>query len=288
MIAILLSAYNGAKYIEEQIDSLLSQTFQNFVIYIRIDGSTDGTAGIVDGYSYKYPDKIQRVDIDGDNLGCGQSFMWLLEHVEADYYMYCDQDDVWLPTKVEETLAKMKIHDETGYKETPCVVFTDAIVTDANMNIIFDSLWTSNHRNPEDAKDIYRYLIYRQPALGCTMMFNNKARFLALRAKEFADRSEGAHDRLIVCLCAECGEVDYIDKPLIKYRQHGNNVSSYLSKTIDGRISIFKHIVLSPIKVVRSFKYRFQRVKYLPFRVSYSRLFFTMCVKWLTPSRWNK
>lgn len=94
MIAILLSAYNGADYIGKQIDSLLSQTYQDFTIYIRDDGSNDGTIGIIDSFVNKFPDKVKHVDRNGDNLGVGQSFMWLLEHAMADYYMYCDQDDV--------------------------------------------------------------------------------------------------------------------------------------------------------------------------------------------------
>ena len=288
MIAILMSAYNGAKYIEEQIGSLLSQTFQDFVIYIRIDGSTDGTTEIVDRYVEKYPEKIKHVDVKRGNLGCGQSFMWLLENVNADYYMYCDQDDVWLQTKIEETLRKMKEHDETGHEGVPCVVFTDAIIVDAQMNVMFESLWKSNHRNPDDAKDFYRYAIYRQAALGCTMMFNNEARRLALGVKQFPDRKHGRHDRLIVLLCAKFGIVDYIDKSLIKYRQHNNNVSSYLSKTNNNKMEIVRLIMLSPKQRFDRIFSKFSKLRYMPFHVSYTRLFFTMCGKWFNMKRWNK
>ena len=286
MIAILMSAYNGAAYIREQIDSLLAQTCQDFVVYIRVDGSTDGTTEIVDEYAKKYSDKIKHLDVGGNNLGCGQSFMWLLEHTEADYYMYCDQDDVWLPTKVEETLAKMREHDETGHKDVPCVVFTDAIITDDKMNVMYDSLWKSNHRNPEDAKDVYRYAVYRQAALGCTMMFNNKTRNVALSVKTFPDE-RGQHDRLLVFLCAKLGEVDYVDEALIKYRQHGNNVTSYLNKT-STRTRIIKAWSTSPGKHFRSLQNRFGRMKKLPFPVSFARIFLTMCGKWINTRSWNK
>lgn len=287
MIAILMSAYNGAEYIGEQIDSLLAQTCQDFVAYIRVDGSTDGTTEIVDRYVDKYPEKIKHVDINGENLGCGQSFMWLLEHAEADYYMYCDQDDVWLPTKIEDTLKKMKEHDKTGHKEVPCVVFTDAIVVDAQMNVLFDSLWKSNHRNPEDAKDVYRYAVYRQAALGCTIMFNNEARRNALKVRQFPDRKQGQHDRLIVLLCAKLGEVDYLEKQLIKYRQHERNVTSYMTKSQTTLTEVFLKSILSPRKRYESMKCRFSRLKMLPFPISYNKLFFTMCKKWITPSKWN-
>lgn len=286
MIAILMSAYNGADYIREQIDSLLAQSYQDFAVYIRVDGSTDGTTEIVDEYAGKYPDKIKHVDVGGENLGCGQSFMWLLEHTEADYYMYCDQDDVWLPTKVEETLAKMKEHDETGHKDVPCVVFTDAIVVDSKMNTMFDSLWKSNHRNPEDAKDVYRYAVYRQAALGCTMLFNNETRRLALSVPRFPDRT-GQHDRLLVYLCARLGVVDYITKPLIRYRQHSANVTSYLNR-IQTRKSIFKIMILTPRTRIRNMKIRYGRMRYLPFPVYFTKIFYTICSKWLFPNRWSK
>lgn len=285
MIAILMSAYNGAKYIREQIDSLLGQTYQDYVVHIRVDGSTDGTTEIVDEYARKYSEKIKHVDVGGSNLGCGQSFMWLLEHTEADYYMYCDQDDVWLPTKVEETLAKMQEHDATGHRDVPCVVFTDAEVVDSELNTMFGSLWKSNHRHPEDAKDVYRYAVYRQAALGCTMMFNNETRRLALNTRKFPDMT-GQHDRLLVFLCAKLGKVDYVETPLIKYRQHSANVTSYLNR-VHTRNSVIKSIVSSPQLRWERLKLRYARLKYLPFSVSYFKIFWMICMKWLEPKKWD-
>lgn len=281
-----MSAYNGANYIREQIDSLLNQTYKDFEVHIRVDGSADGTTEIVDEYANRFPDIIKHVDINGDNLGCGQSFMWLLEHTEADYYMYCDQDDVWLPTKVEETLSKMKEHDATGHREVPCVVFTDAEVVDSELNTMFESLWKSNHRHPEDAKDVYRYAVYRQAALGCTMMFNNETRRQAMRVKTFPDR-DGQHDRLLIYLCAKLGEVDYLSKPLIKYRQHGANVTSYLGK-VQTRKTIVIRTLLTPRERIKVQKIKFARLKLLPFPVSYFKIFITQCGKWLRPKKWNQ
>lgn len=286
MIAILLSAYNGAKYVSEQIDSLMIQTCQNFKLYIRVDGSADGTSEIVDDYARRFPNKIFRVDRDGNNLGCGQSFMWLLEHTEADYYMYCDQDDIWLPTKIEETLHKMQELDTTGHEKTASVVFTDAIITDENMNVTADSLWKSNHRNPEDARDVYRYAVYRQAALGCTMMFNNEARRLALTGKAYpAER--GLHDRLVVFVCAKYGKVGYVSKPLIKYRQHSKNVTSFQKITNEGQGTVARKVLKNPLRVFNVFEIKFGCMNNLPFHISKSRLFFMLCWKWIMPNRWN-
>ena len=143
-----MSAYNGANYIRTQIDSLLSQTYKDFEVYIRVDGSADGTTEIVDEYANRFPDKIKHVDINGENLGCGQSFMWLLEHTEADYYMYCDQDDVWLKQKVELSFEQMK-RQETACQGKPVIVYTDLYVTDAALNITNGSFWQEICLHPE-------------------------------------------------------------------------------------------------------------------------------------------
>lgn len=286
MIAILLSTYNGADYIGKQIDSLLSQTYQDFTIYIRDDGSNDGTIGIIDSFVNKFPDKVKHVDQNGDNLGVGQSFMWLLEHAMADYYMYCDQDDVWLPEKVELTLKKIQEIDKTGHAEMPCCAFTDAIIVDGQLNHLYDSLWKSNYRNPEDAKDVYRYAVYRQAALGCTMIFNNGARRYALQNKQFPFR-RGQHDRFVVYLCAVFGKVTYLDKPLIKYRQHGKNVTSYINKT-QTRFSVVENILLSPKKVHSHLSDNFGRLKMLPINVSYAKIFVMLIQKWIFTSKWKK
>ncbi len=278
MIAVLLSAYNGEKYIAEQIESLLAQTYEDFRVFIRDDNSTDKTRSIINNYKSKFPEKIELVDINGKNLGCGQSFMMLLKIVKADYYMYCDQDDVWLPTKIEETLSKIKEIDETGHGSTPCVAFTDAIVVDSNLNVLYDSLWNSNNRNPEDTKDVYRYEVYRQAALGCTMMFNNKAREICLQAIDYPDKS-GHHDRLVIFICAHYGAITYLKKQLIKYRQHGTNVTSYTNRIYNRKKVLGS--MKSPFYTQKRLYNRFKQLKKLPFHVSLIKLYITMLKKWI-------
>ena len=102
MIAILMSTYNGERYLREQIDSLLNQTYKDWKLYIRDDGSTDETISIIESYVNDYPDLIVLLKDDLGNLGSARSFMRILSVVDADYYMFCDQDDVWLPNKVKD------------------------------------------------------------------------------------------------------------------------------------------------------------------------------------------
>ena len=106
-IAILLATYNGGQYLREQLDSLFAQTNQDFRIVIHDDGSTDNTVEIINEYKEKYPERIEV--LDGKPKGTPKAnFMYLLSEVEADCYFFCDQDDVWLPTKVEESLKAFK------------------------------------------------------------------------------------------------------------------------------------------------------------------------------------
>ena len=168
----------------------------------------------------------------------------------------------------------------------PCCAFTDAIIVDGQLNHLYDSLWKSNYRNPEDAKDVYRYAVYRQAALGCTMIFNNGARRYALQNKQFPFR-RGQHDRFVVYLCAAFGKVTYLDKPLIKYRQHGKNVTSYINKT-QTRFSVVENILLSPKKVHSHLSDNFGRLKMLPINVSYAKIFVMLIQKWIFTSKWKK
>ena len=105
-LAILMSTFNGEKYLKEQIDSLLNQEYEAFDIYIRDDGSTDQTVSILENYEHIYPNIYLLKDTQG-NIGVFKSFMYLLSQVHADYYMFCDQDDVWLSNKISMSMKRM-------------------------------------------------------------------------------------------------------------------------------------------------------------------------------------
>ena len=124
MIAILMSTYNGECYLKDQIESILSQTYKDWILYIRDDGSTDRTIRIIKTYVGNYPDKIIYEYDRLGNLGSGRSFMKLLSSIDSDYYMFCDQDDVWLPSKIEKTYLKMKSL-EMNHAHNAIAVFTN-------------------------------------------------------------------------------------------------------------------------------------------------------------------
>jgi glycosyltransferase involved in cell wall biosynthesis len=100
VLVILMATFNGESYVGSQIDSLLEQTYQNWHLIIRDDGSQDNTVGKLQHYRALHPDKITLIDDDNLNLGARSNFARLLTHAESDYIMLCDQDDIWLPQKV--------------------------------------------------------------------------------------------------------------------------------------------------------------------------------------------
>jgi glycosyltransferase involved in cell wall biosynthesis len=107
-VQILLATYNGARFLREQLDSLFNQTFQDFTVLIRDDGSTDNTVQIIEEYNQKFPNKITLLEDSFKNVGATQNFGILLENATADYIFFCDQDDIWVKHKIEKSLQKIQ------------------------------------------------------------------------------------------------------------------------------------------------------------------------------------
>ena len=134
-----MATYNGEKYIEEQLESLLEQTLQNFKIFIQDDCSQDKTIQIIQDYQRKYPDKIF-FGINKKNTGSAKhNFFNLLLHYKDDYIMLCDQDDVWNADKIEITFNEMKRMEKLHGQQTPILVHTDLTVVDSDLKVINSS-----------------------------------------------------------------------------------------------------------------------------------------------------
>ena len=170
MVAVLMSTYNGEKYLEEQLDSLLNQTFENWKLYVRDDGSTDGTQQIIEKYALTDDRILWQKDEQG-NLGPASSFLTLLTAVDSDYYMFCDQDDVWLPNKMASALEKIK-KEEQKKPNRPFLVIADAKVTDENLRVLNASFWKYNRFPPKLLAKNRNYINVFNAAPGCTMLFN--------------------------------------------------------------------------------------------------------------------
>ena len=217
MIAIILVTYNGELFLREQINSLLNQTNNEFMLYIRDDGSTDKTLVIISEYTSKYPNIVYCED-NITHRGACNGFLWLLEQVEADYYMFCDQDDIWMNFKVALQYKIMK-EEETRYNEQPILIHTDLIVTNSILEMITPSLW--DHDGIVPSKIGRKYLCLVNYVTGCTTFFNRKARDLAI----VANTNATMHDHwLAVCVDAAHGRIISLPVATVLYRQHDNNV----------------------------------------------------------------
>ena len=212
-INILLSTYNGSKYLKEQLDSLLSQTYKDIEIIVRDDGSSDNTIEILKSYNIKPIDtKI--------NLGAMGSFEELLKYAlqnsNSDYFMFCDQDDVWDTKKVEKTLAKME-EMEKEFGNIPLLVHTDLEVVDEKLNTINSSFMNFQKINPRISK--FHNLLIQNAITGCTVMINRKLAQMCLPIPDKAIM----HDWWIGLVATQFGKIGYLNESTIKYRQHTSN-----------------------------------------------------------------
>ncbi|MBQ6559507.1 MAG: glycosyltransferase family 2 protein [Erysipelotrichaceae bacterium] len=230
-LTVLMSTYNGEKYLAQQLDSLLNQTLKPDRILIRDDGSNDGTIDILEAYS----EKNKCISYyRGNNLGAGRSFWELIKTCEeADYYALCDQDDVWMPEKLEKAIAALKQEDE-DQALLYCSKFT---LTDENLNPI-DSKVSSLY----NFSDFPHALLYHT-APGCTFVFNHAAREKLL-PYDVDQEYFVIHDALIHKVVTMFGRMILDEHSYLYYRQHSNNeigMTADVFKTFAGRIHRFLH-----------------------------------------------
>ncbi|MBE0598206.1 MAG: glycosyltransferase family 2 protein [Desulfuromonadales bacterium] len=219
-IDILLSTYNGERYLREQLESILAQSFTDWRLLIRDDGSADATVSMVADYARRYPERICLAESAGGNLGACQSFARLLELAEAPYVMFSDQDDVWLVDKVTASYRRLQQLEAEHGSDTPCLVFSDVTVVDQQLQPLAPSLWRYQGTSPAVATRLNRLLLMN-PANGCTMLFNR-----ALLAAAAPIPGEALmHDFWLALVAAVVGRSSYLEEPTLLYRQHGRNES---------------------------------------------------------------
>lgn len=214
MVTVLLAVYNGEKFLKQQIDSILDQTVTDIKIIIRDDGSTDNSLKIIDNYCDKHPQIISK--LEGAPTGSAkQNFAELLKNCDSDYIMFCDQDDVWLPDKIEKTLTAMK-SAESGEK-TPVLVHTDLKVVDQNLNVISPSFFEFQQLKQD--KISLPQLLVQNYVTGCTVMINR-----ALKEKCGAiPQNCIMHDWWLAMVAVLFGKLVCVSDPTMLYRQHANN-----------------------------------------------------------------
>ncbi len=214
LVTVLLAVYNGEKYLAAQLDSILGGSFKNFNILIRDDGSTDNSLKIAEDYANRYS---QITVLQGEPTGSAcRNFFELIKAADDDYVMFCDQDDYWLPDKIQKTFEKMLV-TENGDKQTPVLIHTDLSVADAELNIIAPSFFKFQAISPE--RSALNNLLVQNNVTGCTAMINRSLLNLAKNAPD----SCAMHDWWLALLAAAFGKTAYLDEPTMLYRQHGDN-----------------------------------------------------------------
>lgn len=216
-VCVLLSTYNGEKYLKEQIDSLLIQEDVELKVLARDDGSEDGTIEILK----EYAEKDSRFNFySGMNVGPAQSFFDLIiKSGDFDYYAFCDQDDVWDKNKLKVAVDFLEKEDSSK----PNMYYSNLRIVD--QNLVFYRL---SHNEPSIQKDKYSVLT-EDMATGCTVVFNRITAEYARKGglPEYCSM----HDTWIYMICKFFGETIYDFEAHISYRQHGNNVvGTYLDK----------------------------------------------------------
>jgi glycosyltransferase involved in cell wall biosynthesis len=218
-ISIIIATYNGGRYLAEQIKSIVEQSYKDWHLLIRDDGSSDNTLSVINEYTRQYPDKIKLLTDNDGNIGASQNFLRLLSYADTEYVMFCDQDDKWLPDKIKITLDKIKVTEEKHGISNPLLIHTDLKVADENLNVISDSFWKYQQLNPEKGKTLNR-LLMQNVITGCTVMIN---RALREKIKSFPQQTL-MYDWWIALVASAFGNIDYISQATMLYRQHRENI----------------------------------------------------------------
>jgi len=221
MVAVLMAVYNGAKFLESQVASILAQSHERVRLYVRDDGSTDGSADILRAMAEQNAGRMVLLEDDDTRLGVIGNFHRLLQVTEKNgsepYIMLADQDDIWFADKVAVTLQEMQQTERWAGRETPILVHTDLCVTNERLDILDPSFWHYQHLEP--SHDDLRQLCMQNMVTGCTVMMN---RALLRRALPIPD-GVLMHDWWLGLVAAAFGVIRFVPQATMFYRQHGNN-----------------------------------------------------------------
>lgn len=250
-----MAAYNGEKYIKQQIESIMKNTYENIHLTIYDDTkeaqTTAAMTDILRLMTEKYGEKLTYKKNE-QNKGCTRNFLEGLQASDAEYTMFSDQDDYWNKDKVERTLEKMNEMENKYGKDTPLVVFTDAIVVDSTLNLIHFSFHRSNHLNTKRVD--LAHLLMENKLIGCTMMMNK-----ALKNKIIAiPKNARVHDWWVALVAAAFGKIGYLEDSTILYRQHEDNVignqeyGSYIKKRL-ASLRSQREVIYSNMKQAEEF-----------------------------------
>jgi len=251
-IAVVMTTYDGAAYLEAQLGSILSQTLQPEQIIICDDLSSDDTVAILEKYAAADP-RI-RYHVNETRLGVIGNFKKAVSLATTDLIALSDQDDIWVPEKLERLYEAISTIDTP---DTPVMVYSDLAVIDQHNNVLNPSFW--NELGHDSYTHCFQTILYGNFVTGCTILMNRnmQAHFLVMPEEVLM------HDAWIGLIAFSFGRAAAIKQALVRYRRHGSNLA-YTSTHRKKRLSerIWDHI-----------RILFTKKEYLEDQLAFVRLF---------------
>jgi glycosyltransferase involved in cell wall biosynthesis len=211
-VSVVLGTYNGEKYLKEQIDSILRQTYTNMELVITDDCSTYGTRSILKEFADKYENV--HVYFNETNLGLVQNFEKAVQYAQGEYIAFADQDDIWLPEKIQRLVENIGNN---------MLIYSDSAYIDADGNLMGKKL--SDYRKWISGKNLYAVESDSIWVAGHAMMFRRELLDLAL---PFPVSPYIGHHGWMAYIAMLKGTISFVPEALVLYRQHGNNTAGGL------------------------------------------------------------
>lgn len=246
-VDILLTTYNGEKYLDQQIRSIINQKFLHWRLIIRDDGSQDKSLLLITNYVQTYPEKIQLISDDLGQLGPTGSFDRLLQCSTAPYVAFCDQDDIWHPEKLLLLKGCIQRLEENHGVDTPILCHSDLEVVDERQVKVADSFWWYQNLNPVKMQKFERLLV-QNCVTGCAMMVNKS---LVNRASPIP-KNAIMHDWWFALIAESLGVLEAVSDKTVQYRQHDCNDTG-------AKEWGFNFVLLSIFKRHRQYKKGFEK-----------------------------
>jgi glycosyltransferase involved in cell wall biosynthesis len=229
---VVLATYNGERYIAEFLESLIAQSYRDFDVVVSDDGSTDETVSIVETFQNKLNISIS---ISPTNAGPSLNFSRATQMANGEFIAFADQDDVWQPDKLLLMVDLIKTYDP----KQPTLVFCDLEIVDQNLDKIAPSFFSD--KKSSACRKVEDFIVSNHIP-GCAMLVNRSLLDLGLPVPPLF----WMHDWWFAIIAAAFGKIAFLDRPLIRYRQHAGNVIGAQVKASETLISKVRRLAITP------------------------------------------
>ncbi len=245
LVSVALTTYNGEKFLQQQLDSIVNQTYSNIEIIIVDDCSTDRTQDLLNRFRQDYEGRIE-LYFNETNLGLVKNFEKVLGYCNGDFIALCDQDDVWESQKIERLVEHIN---------SSSLIYSDASLIDDNGEVFVTSRTREYNLNNRSGL-VFEDLLFKNYVVGCTALFKKSILIDVLPFPEHAL----FHDWWIAIIASKSCGIKYLDESLVSYRQHNANVYGQREG------GLLKHVVsmfYRDLNKVEEFKQRLKRLEFM-------------------------